>query len=82
MLAVPFSHDQPDNAWRAARLGTARILLPPSYRGRRVADELAVLINDPDYAAAADRASVVLKQEGGAADACDALERLAGSVRS
>lgn len=82
VLAVPFAHDQPDNAWRAARLGTARILHPPAYRAARVADELTVLINDPAYAAAAERASVVVKQESGAPTACDALERLIGSVRS
>jgi rhamnosyltransferase subunit B len=82
VLAVPFAHDQPDNAWRAARLGTARILAPPSYRAARVADELGMLIRDPSYAAAASRVSVVVKQEGGAPAACDALERVIPGART
>lgn len=75
VLAVPFAHDQPDNAWRAARLGTARVLYPPDYRAARVTDELSVLIKDLSYSAAAERVAELVKQEGGAPAACDALER-------
>jgi UDP:flavonoid glycosyltransferase YjiC (YdhE family) len=76
VLAVPFAHDQPDNAWRAAKLGTARVLPPASYRAPRVAAELATLTREASYTAAAERASALVNQERGALAACDALERL------
>jgi UDP:flavonoid glycosyltransferase YjiC (YdhE family) len=81
VLAVPFAHDQPDNAWRAARLGTARILPPAAYRAPRIAAELAKLSSDTSYLVAAERASALVKEERGAAAACDAVERLLGRVR-
>lgn len=81
VLAVPFAHDQPDNAWRAAKLGTARILPPAAYRAPRVAAELATLLGDASYRTAAESASALLKQERGTLAACDALERLLGEVR-
>jgi rhamnosyltransferase subunit B len=46
ILAVPYSHDQPDNAWRARKLGLARILYPGRYRGPRVARELRRLLTE------------------------------------
>jgi len=76
MLAVPYAHDQPDNAWRARRLGMARILRPRQYRGPRVARELELLTTDPRYAAAAARVATVVRTEGGAQAACDAIERM------
>ncbi len=81
VLAIPFAHDQPDNAWRAARLGTARVLSPAAYRAPRIAAELATLIGDTSYRAAAERASELMSGERGAMAACDALERMIGRVR-
>ncbi len=74
-LAVPWAHDQPDNAFRAARLGVARILAQHAYRGPRVARELDVLLTEPKYAAAARQVADVVRAEPGIAGACDALER-------
>jgi UDP:flavonoid glycosyltransferase YjiC (YdhE family) len=74
MLAVPFSHDQPDNAWRARRLGMARILYPRRYREARVAAELRALLDDPAYTDAARRTAAVVRSEGGVGAACDAIE--------
>jgi hypothetical protein len=51
------------------------MLYPPDYRAARVTDELSVLIKDPSYSAAAERVAGLVKQEGGAPAACDALER-------
>lgn len=75
MLAVPFAHDQPDNAWRAAQLGMARTLDLRRYRATRVARELDALLRDARYAAAASRTAALVRAECGAAAACDAIER-------
>ena len=75
LLAVPFAHDQPDNAWRAARLGVARIVQPSRYRGPTVARALRRLRGDPAYARAAADVSHAVRQEGGIEAACDALSQ-------
>ena len=74
ILAVPFAHDQPDNAHRAARLGVARVLPPARYRARRVAAELSALLQDPAYRAAAARVAATVRAERGVQAACDAIE--------
>jgi rhamnosyltransferase subunit B len=74
-LAVPFANDQPDNAYRAARLGVARIVSAPRYRRRRVAMELDRLLTDPAHRAASARVAAEVRAERGVAGACDAIER-------
>lgn len=74
MLAVPFAHDQFDNAHRAARLGVARILPPARYRAPQVADALAALTTDPSFRAAAQRVAATVRAERGVDAACDAIE--------
>jgi len=74
MLAVPYSHDQPDNALRAERLGVARVVYPRRYRPARVARELEKLLSDPRYASSAARVAIEIAKEGGAEAACDAIE--------
>ena len=76
ILAVPFAHDQPDNAHRARRLGVARTVYPRSYRAARVVRELGRLLDDPAYARAAERVGAMVRAEGGATAACDAIERI------
>lgn len=75
MLAVPYSHDQPDNAWRARELGMSRTLYPASYRATRIASELNTLVEDQRYAAAAGAVALRVRAEAGVSTACDALER-------
>jgi UDP:flavonoid glycosyltransferase YjiC (YdhE family) len=75
LLAVPYSHDQPDNAIRARRLGMARIVYPRRYRGPRVAQELGKLLANRRYADAAIRVAEFVRSEGGVNAACDAIER-------
>jgi len=75
MLAVPYSHDQPDNALRAKRLGVARVVYPPRYRAARVARELDTLLSDPRYASSAASVAAGIRNEGGAEAACDAIEQ-------
>ena len=74
MLGVPYAHDQPDNAWRAAALGIARVVYPWNYRAERVGAELSALYHDATYAAAAERTAMAVRSEGGVRAACDALE--------
>jgi UDP:flavonoid glycosyltransferase YjiC (YdhE family) len=74
MLGVPFAHDQPDNAYRAQALGMSRTLYPRQYKAPRVAAELRQLLDDPSYAAAAQRTAAIVRAERGVEAACDAIE--------
>jgi UDP:flavonoid glycosyltransferase YjiC (YdhE family) len=73
MLVVPFAHDQPDNAHRISKLGVGRVIYPARYTADRVAKELRVLLTSPRYGIAATNAAETVRQEGGAAAACDAI---------
>lgn len=73
-LCVPWSHDQPDNAHRAHRLGMARVLYPRRYRAAHAARELDALLGDPSYAAAAVRVADRVRAENGPRAAADAIE--------
>lgn len=73
-LIVPHANDQPDNAWRAARLGTARVLLPKQYRPEKVARELHALLSDVRYLDAAANIRDALQHEDGASAASDRIE--------
>lgn len=78
MLAVPYSHDQPDNAWRATHLGMARTVSATRYTGARAARALRALLEQRAYTDAASRVAAVVQSERGAHTACDALERTFG----
>jgi UDP:flavonoid glycosyltransferase YjiC (YdhE family) len=80
LLAVPFAHDQPDNAHRAARLGVARIVHARQYRAGRVARELRELLDDPAYGSSAARVGAQVREEDGAGNACAAIERVLAGV--
>lgn len=80
MVVVPFAHDQPDNAWRAARLGVARVIPPRRYRAARVARALAELLEDPAVVERAAEAGRIVRSESGVAGACDGIEAVAASV--
>lgn len=82
MLAVPYSHDQPDNAWRATHLGMARTVSASRYTGARAARALGALLEQRAYTDAAARVAAIVRSEGGAQTACDALERTFGLVPS
>lgn len=76
MLAMPFAHDQFDNAARVRRLGVAREISRRRYTAARAAVELRPLLSDPSYAAAAANAAHRIRAEPGLAFACTTLERL------
>jgi rhamnosyltransferase subunit B len=79
MLVVPYSHDQPDNAFRVRSLGVSRTVFPPAYRAARVARELEQLLREPAYRATATIVADEVKAEGGAAAAADAIGDLIGT---
>jgi len=74
MLAVPYGHDQPDNAFRVTSLGVARTVRPAAYRERRVARELDLLLTDGSYRVRAAEIAATVRAEGGAKAAADAIE--------
>jgi UDP:flavonoid glycosyltransferase YjiC (YdhE family) len=74
MLVVPHAHDQPDNAFRLARLGVARTILPRKYRGARVANELERLLSQTTFATRAAEVAAVVRTEGGAAAAAAGID--------
>jgi rhamnosyltransferase subunit B len=77
MLVVPFSHDQPDNAMRAERLGVARTVARNDYRAERAASALKALLERPEYSASASKVAEAISTEDGVGAACDALESIA-----
>jgi rhamnosyltransferase subunit B len=72
-LVVPHSHDQPDNAFRVAKLGVARTVFPRAYRAARVARDLDRLLSDASYHNKAEQVAAVVRGEGGADAAADLI---------
>ncbi|HYZ86754.1 MAG TPA: glycosyltransferase, partial [Bryobacteraceae bacterium] len=73
MLVVPFSHDQPDNAYRAARLGIARVQNRQNFEARAVARQLRAL-DSPKYRERARTVGRQVEQEDGARVAADYID--------
>jgi UDP:flavonoid glycosyltransferase YjiC (YdhE family) len=78
-LVLPFAHDQPDNAARATRLGTARTLPAHRYRADRAAEALRPLLDDPEVAARTAAIGARVRAEDGVGAACAALEEAISS---
>ena len=79
-LVMPYSHDQPDNAARVARLGTSRTLVRSQYAAPRVAQELQRLLTNASYVDRAATVGQLLQAEEGARVASDAIEKLLAGV--
>jgi rhamnosyltransferase subunit B len=75
-LVMPCAWDQPDNAERAARLGIALTIARNRYEPKRVAAELRLLLEDPNYSHRAAEIATKVRQEEGVKAACDALESM------
>jgi rhamnosyltransferase subunit B len=78
MVIVPYSHDQPDNAARAARLGVSRTLPRRRYTAQAAARELRALLEDGECVARARAAGEQVQSEDGVAAACEFIERACG----
>jgi UDP:flavonoid glycosyltransferase YjiC (YdhE family) len=72
-LIVPVAFDQPDNARRAAGLGLARVLPFGKATARRLASELAALLERPSYAREARAVADALTKVDGAGRAAEEL---------
>ena len=73
-LIMPCAWDQPDNAFRAARLGIARTIPRTCYEPKRVAAELRLLLEEPAYSQSAAEIAAKVRKEDGVKAACDAIE--------
>jgi UDP:flavonoid glycosyltransferase YjiC (YdhE family) len=74
MLIMPYGHDQADNAWRASRLGVARVVSRGRYRAGVVGHELSQLLDDQVSQAAARGVSRRVSRERGCERAADLIE--------
>jgi UDP:flavonoid glycosyltransferase YjiC (YdhE family) len=72
-VILPVAFDQPDNARRAAALGVGRVLPFEKVTARRLASELAALLDQASYAQAARAIADGLAHTDGAARAADEL---------
>ncbi len=82
-LIMPYSHDQPDNAARAERLGTSRTISRDNYTVKLAVKESSALLNDPSYAARAEAIGRRVSAEDGVSLACETiLSRLVAPARS
>jgi UDP:flavonoid glycosyltransferase YjiC (YdhE family) len=80
MLVVPHAHDQPDNAFRARRLGVARVLPSTRYRADRVSAHLQALLSVPAYRLRARAVAERLAKEDGGKTAADTIAAHAGGT--
>lgn len=82
MLVVPFSHDQPDHAYRLKKLGIARSAKRTDYNVNRAVREIDILLRDSQYSLRAAEVSSRIRQETGTATAVDLLEHLLAASAS
>lgn len=76
MLVIPFSHDQPDNAERAERLGVARSIPRAKLSVGRGVAAVRALLGDMRYAQAAQAVAQSIAGEDGVRVACERIEAL------
>jgi UDP:flavonoid glycosyltransferase YjiC (YdhE family) len=80
-LVMPYSHDQPDNAARCARIGVARIVSRDGYTAENAARELREILTKECYRDAAAQAQRIVAVEYGTQMACDAIENIMNQRR-
>jgi len=76
MLIVPFGWDQPDNAARMVRLGSALTLSREDYSVEKAAHALTRLIAEPHFLQRASSVQREMRVENGVSSACNAIEEL------
>jgi rhamnosyltransferase subunit B len=77
-LIMYLSHDQPDNAMRAKRLGVSASLPPNKFTGPRLAAKLRRLLDDPAVNQRCADVARLCRERNGPAEVCDLIERAAG----
>nr|MBA2732304.1 glycosyltransferase [Acidobacteriota bacterium] len=73
-LIIPFNHDQPDNAFRIARLGVGRTISRMKYTAANAAREIDIMLTDKSYAEKAAAVGRQMQSEDGARTAVDEIE--------
>ena len=81
LVTVPFSHDQPDNAWRVAQLGVSRTIPIGRYRAESIRRALSVQLADPAVRQRAAEVGAIVRAERGVETACDILEAYLSTPR-
>ncbi len=79
-LAMPLSHDQPDNAARLKRLGVADWLNPKDFRGPKVAAKLNRLLTSTEVLRNSRQASEKFAGVDAFEQACRVVERVGRGV--
>lgn len=84
MLVVPYSHDQPDHAYRLKKLGVARSVRRKEYNAKSAVREISELLRNPAYSNRAAEVGTSVRSEHGVKTACDLLEAVVkrGEARS
>jgi len=75
-VTMPLAFAQPDNAMRLWRLGVGRWVSPHEFRGKRVATELAALIDDPRVLDQCRHWASVVRSTDALSETCGLLESL------
>ncbi len=69
MMIVPFSHDQPDHAFRIQKLGLGTTLARSSYTSGRFVGKLREIL-DGRYDQRAKELGLLIQREDGVDEAC------------
>ncbi len=73
-LLIPVVADQFDNAYRANKLGVAKVIFSQRYQAEEMARLLSELLNDDAKKIQLEKISRKVREENGAQIACDAIE--------
>lgn len=73
-LIMPYSHDQPDNAARCRRAGVAEIIKRDRYDAASATKAIGSILATSGYFVRAKQFAEIVRSEGGASAACDAIE--------
>jgi rhamnosyltransferase subunit B len=75
-LVTPFTHDQPDNAFRLKRLGVAEVIPSTKYRADRIVPAMRRLLDSPDVARACGEVKSRFRGVDALIRTCDLIESL------
>ena len=78
-LVMPLAYDQADNATRMRRLGVASLLFPNRFKGKAVANQLKLLLNDGSMKQSTRTVSERFQGVDGSSAACTLIEKLVGA---
>jgi rhamnosyltransferase subunit B len=75
-IIMPFSHDQPDNADRAKRLGIAEIIPPDDFTADRLARVFSEMMDSPNVRDSCRAVAKRFEHNDAIARTCDLIEQL------